>query len=554
MRRTWGAVVVCFLLVPRAAFGIEADRDIALLYVEAAYDAYEEGRLDRARRLAGVAREFAPESSDSLYLAALIAAENRDETRSAIALAGRAAELGAWRLFGDPHANVLRARLLNRVGEPEEAERILAETHLSPATPADLRASSSFERARALDAMGREAERDGIVELAADRFPDDPRFLWFALRSEPFPSMEYRRRLERFMDTDAPSSYGPDLDELLFEYGMRAPVTEEAAWALAMLEEREWGEARIAELWLEVDRDRAVERFVELDGWADYRTGRELLAHLDTEAGERLRGLARSFSGVSVVDGDRDGVWNERITADAGVIERWERDSDQDGVAELDLELSGGEPASVRLVTPGRPAVELEYDQYPFVSNARISTEAGSELFVLRPRSVRLETVVELPAAGPLFGSDLVLADAPRAVERSELVAAAVRIDLQRDDGTVYERVYREGGVARQTLRDANGDGAWDHLLLTDGGFATSGVRDLDGDGYFEIAEGYRNGRLVALAVDADGDGKPEVFEREVGVPVREWDLNGDGAIDVREFSWWTDSVIREFPIAEQRR
>ncbi|MFW5742015.1 MAG: tetratricopeptide repeat protein [Spirochaetota bacterium] len=554
MRRTWGAVVVCLLLVPPAASGTEADRDIALLYVETAYDAYEEGRLDRARRLADVAREFAPESSDSLYLAALIAAENRRETRSAIELAGRAAERGAWRLFDQLHANVLRARLWNRVGEPEEADRILAETHLSPAMPADLRASSHFERARALDAMGREAERDGIVELAADRFPDDPRFFWFALRSEALPSMEYRRRLERFLDIDTRSSYGPDVDDLLFEYGMRAPVAKEAAWALEMLEEREWGEARIAELWLEVDPERALERFVELDGWSDYRTGRELLARLDEEAAERLLDRAKSFSGVSTIDNDRDGMWNERITADAGVIERWERDADQDGVAELDLELSGGEPASVRLASPGLPAVELEYEQYPFVSSARMSTEVGSEVFVLRPRSVRFETVVDLPASGPLFASDMALADAPRAIERSELVAASVRIDLQRDDETVFERVYREGGAAREILRDANGDGAWDHLILTDGGFATSGVRDLDNDGYFEVAEGYRNGRLVALAVDADGDGDPEVFEREVGVPVREWDLNGDGAIDVREFSWWTDSVIREFPVAEQRR
>ncbi|MFW5784454.1 MAG: hypothetical protein ACOCY8_08055, partial [Spirochaetota bacterium] len=76
----------------------------------------------------------------------------------------------------------------------------------------------------------------------------------------------------------------------------------------------------------------------------------------------------------------------------------------------------------------------------------------------------------------------------------------------------------------------------------------------LDGDGYYEVAEGYRNGRLVALAVDSDDDGEPEVFEREAGVPVREWDINGDGVIDVREFSWWTDEVIREFPLAEQRR
>lgn len=555
MRRAWRPAVVCLLLfVSSVAFAADADRDIALLYVEAAYDAYEEGRLDRARRLVDVGREFAPESSDALYVAALLAAEERRETRAALALARSAAERGSWRVFDAVHANVMIARLWNRVGEHEKAERLLAQTNLLPATPASLRSSYYYERARALNALGREADRDAIVELAVDRFPDDPRFTWFALRSEPYPSVEYRRELERLIAADATSPYGPDLDDLLFEYGVRAPVAREAAWALAALDERGWNEARIVLLWLEVDADRALERFVELDGWSDYRAGRALATGLDEGGAERVRDRARSFSGVSVIDGDRDGVWNERITVDAGMIERWERDADQDGVRELDLAFSGDEPATVTLAAPGVPAVELEYGQYPYVASARISAEIGSEVFVLRPRSVRLETVTELPAAGPVFGGDLALVDTPRAIERSELVAAAVRIDLRRDDGIVVERTYRQGGVRRQVLRDDDGDGLWDHLVLTDGGFATSAVRDLDGDGYFEVAEGYRNGRLVALAVDADDDGEPEVFEREAGVPVREWDLNGDGVIDVREFSWWTDAVIREFPVAEQRR
>ncbi len=554
MRRAWRAGVCCLLLALPVAIGAQQDRDIALLYVEAAYDAYRDGRLERARRLSDVAREFAPASSDALYVAALLAAEDRSEIRSSIDLTARALQAARWQSFRETHAAVLAARLWNRVGEHEEAALLLGRTTLLPDTAAALRSSYYYERARALHELGREAERDAVLDLARDRFPDDPRLVWFMIRSEPFPSVEYRRELERLIRADASSEYGPDLDDLLFEYGMRAPVPQEAAWALSELDGRGWSEPRLALLELDLDAERAVDRFLARDGWTDYRTGRALLTRVETEYADRLGEAAREYTGMSVIDDDRDGVWNERIAVADGMVTRWERDADQDGQAEVDLSFAGDEPAAVRLAAPGVPPVDLEYGQYPFVSRASIGAEIGSELFVLRPRSVRLEALEELPSAGPVFGSVVELVDEPRTVERDELVSAAIRIDLVREDGTVAERTFREAGVARQIMRDGDGDGAWDHLLLSDGGFATSGVRDLDGDGYYEVAEGYRNGRLVALAVDSDDDGEPEVFEREAGVPVREWDINGDGVIDVREFSWWTDEVIREFPLAEQRR
>lgn len=559
MRRAWRAAVVCLMLLSPVTLFAQHDGEIALLYVEAAYDAYGEARFDRAGRLAAVAREFAPESSDALYVSALVAAEDRSTIRTAIELAGRAADAGTWRMFGEAAANVLRARLLNRVGAHQSAATfaaagVLEQTRLPPDTPAALRASTYYELIRALDALDRLAERDEVLERARDRFPDDPRFFGFVLRSEPFPSVEYRREIERLMDVGSASDFAPVLDELIFEYGMRAPVAQEASWALSQLDDRGWRDARVAVLWLDVDAERAVERFVDLDGWADYRTGRRLEQRLDAALAERLRERASAYDGVSLVDDDNDGIWNERISVERGTVVRWERDADQDGVNELDVVFDDEEPASVTVASPGAPSVELEYEQYPFVGRATISAEIGSEVFVVRPRSLRFETVRGLPEAGPLFASDLAPLEDPRAVDRGELVSAATRIDLVRDDGTVAERTYREGGAARQVQRDGDGDGAWDHLLLTDGGFATSGLRDLDGDGYFEVAEGYRGGRLVALAVDADDDREPEVFEREPGVPVREWDLNGDGVIDVREFSWWTDSVIREFPLVERRR
>jgi hypothetical protein len=191
--------------------------------------------------------------------------------------------------------------------------------------------------------------------------------------------------------------------------------------------------------------------------------------------------------------------------------------------------------------------MDLLYEEYPYVRTAERRVEGGIEQFLLRPRTLRFETVAEDTATGFALPSSTRLLDSVREVSLTELVRAGVRSDLVGAEGHVIERRIYESRELVHVMRDENGDGSWDHLITHRGGLATEGVRDIDADGLYEVAEGYRNGRLVAMAIDSDNDGLPEFYQELGSTPMREWDVNGDGRIDLREYAWWTGNVIKNY-------
>lgn len=540
--------IVCALLVASTLPSVaQPGPDIAALYVDAGHDALRSDDLDEADVFAQLALEF-HDSSDAWYLRALAGAERGHPVAELVEWTDRSLALDNWNRSDAASAVVLLMRLANRTGEFARAIELAGGFARDPAMDTDLLRDYYLEYAGALFVAGDGERLDELLVLARDRFPDEPGLFRFVLAREPFPSRAYRLEIERLSRRTTRS-----VNELVYEYSLRAPTREEREWAVAWLVANEWGDPAVAIPVASDDPGRAVELYLERDGLGDHATLRELLRLLPEQSDARrlLVDAAAAFTGVSLFDPDRDGFWTERVTIVSGSVTVWERDLDQDGIVELELTLEAGEPVSV-VRRDGSHRVELRYEQYPFVGTATLALESGEERYRMRPRSLRLGAVSALGEDGPRFATAFRLAPSVRPVTRRELRAVAVQIDLVDSMDRVVERTYQQGGPMTQVQRDENRDGAWDHLMLTSGGFALSGVRDIDGDGYFEVAEGYRNGSLVALAVDADDDGTPEVFERNVGVPVREWDLNEDGAIDVREFSHWTDAVIREFPLAQQ--
>ena len=549
MRRASPVAVVC-LLVVHAHAAADPSPEMALLYTDAAYEALLAGELERAARLATVAREFDEASSDALYVSGLMAASRQETTGAAIGYAELAVDRDTWRRFTAAHGAVLLASLHNRTGNHESAAELLASTPRTPAMSAETLADSYYEHLLARSSLGRIADPDDLLAPARDRFPDDPRFFRFLLEMERFPSLEYRLEIERLLAQPAATDANPVIDELVYEYARRAPVAGERHWARQELERRQWHDARLALLF---EDDRAsLEAFLIRGGFSDFGVYRELAHRMTGEARDALLRGAGRYDGESYVDTGRDGYWNERLLVEQGAVVRWDRDQDQDGVVEVSVVFGPLEPETV--VLRDSSTLRLSYGQYPFVSHGEISGESGVERFVLRPRAVELRIMVSLPSDGPRFDSDVLLSPSIRPISRPELTGAAITIDRVRPDGTITERIYQHEGLARQVLRDDTGDGKWDRLLLFDHGEAVVGVRDLTGDGSFEVAEGYRDGRLVALAIDTNGDGVPDVFEHDEAVSTREWDLNGDGRIDAREFRIWTDSVVREFPVTERLR
>ncbi len=554
MNWTRRAALVC-LLAAHVHVAADPSPDIAALYVEAAYEAFQSGELDRTMQLALIALEFDEESSDAGYLAASAAALRRETTREAIARARLSLELGNWRRFDAESAAVLLGGLYNRVGAFESAAGLLAGTVPGVAAGEAPRARWHYEYARALTALGRLTEADALISVARDLFPDDPRFFWFLLRAEPYPSTEYRREIERLrMRSPAGErrpQHGPGLEDLLYLYARQAPTAGEREWAREELERLGFRDPRVALLHLPDDPQGAVDLFLSRDGFADHATYREILLGTTGASHARILDAAADFSGSSYVDPNGDGWWTERLSVEQGMIVRWERDQNRDGIVELSLEFDARAPRSLEAVRDDEH-LRLVYGQYPYLESGEIADEHDTVRFVVRPRAVAVAAVSGLAADGPRFDSDVSLMPVVGSIDQDELRRASVRVDTVRPDGSVAQRIYLRDGSTHRVLRDELGDGSWDRLLLYDGEVPTAGVRDLTGDGYFEVVEGYREGRLVALAIDTTGDGAADVFERHEEVPAREWDLNGDGRIDAREFRIWSESVIREFP-AEER-
>lgn len=557
MRRTWQVSLVCLLAV-HAHVAADPSADIADLYVQAAYEALMEQETDRAMQLVRIAREFDGASSDAHYLAATITSARQETAREAIEHARVGLDLAEWRRFDSERATVLLAGLYNRVGDHAAAVGLLRDMEHGPAVAQAVLSQWHYEYITALNALEQRAAADDLASAARDLYPDDPRFFWFFLRAEPHPSREYRRELERLLHATTRShssvglpARGPRLADLLYEYGSRAPTGSERAWARDRLGDLDWPDPRIGLLYLPDDPEAAVDAFLTADGLSDYATLRDIVQRTAGAARARVLDAASEFSGTSLLDPQRDGWWSERLLVENGAVLRWERDLNRDGVVEFTVDFDERRPRALLLVADGQ-RIRLVYGQYPFLESAEVIDGLTREVYTLRPRAVSVAAVRALPSDGPRFDSDLALELPIRRVDRDELRSAAVRQDTLRPDGGVAERVYLRDGHAYRVLRDGHGDGAWDHLLLFDRDVPVAGVRDLTGDGYFEITEGYRDGRLVALAIDTTGNGVPDVFERHEEIPVREWDLNGDGRIDAREFRIWSESVTREFPLEER--
>lgn len=553
MRRTRRVVAVCLILCFPVVLFSQTDRDIALLYVEAAEEALSGGEAERADQLMQIAREFAPQSSDVLYLSASVDSLERETTVLAIERARSAMEHASWGRYSPIHGAVLLSSVLNRAGRSSESIAVLESTALTPDAPDEIVGDFYYQSLRALNALGRLSDADSLIAVARDRFPNDPRYFQFVVERERTVTREHRLELERLIGAPDASRWGESLNRLLFEYTMRAPTETEREWATGRLSQRGWNDARLARAMLPDAPDRALGWFLAHDGVTDLAVYFELLESLDADGASAIRQAASEFTGWSERDTDEDGFWNERVGVENGAMVRWQRDLDQDGIVELDVTFGVAAPSEV-VVRDEETTVRLRFSQYPYLAEGEIATQLGSEVFVLRPRAVRFDVMQPLSSEGPRFDGASRVSGSVRRVRRRELIAASIRIDHIRADGSIAERIFNEAGTRSRILRDESGNGVWDHFMLTDGGLVVSGVRDIDDDGYHEVAEAYRNGRLVAIAIDSDDDGVPEVFEQYDRLGAREWDVNEDGRIDVREFSFWTDSVLREFPLSDQDR
>lgn len=547
--------VAGILLAARAATAQSPSTDQADAYLLQAEAAAAAGRAQSAASLVETALGLAPGDPECLYLRARLSfgdqargRQVRDDLRAAVAATG-------WRRTDPDAASLALAAILVRTGALAEAEPVLRRLVRDRPENADalhLLGRLHARNAAAGPAAGRKAsasQAEAVFADGAGRFPRDDRFplglsrvlattgrtaasraaVAAALRELPGSPGLLLRAAELETNADrrsrAVEAYrgaggtDPLADLLALEAGAR-----DAARQLALFVEH--GGLSFSDL-----TDRAWRR----------AAGSKALA-------AEMRGALAGFTGARQLDADRDGSWEERWTIAAGSVTAWERDADQDGVAELSARFEAGQPVALALEMPGGRVVTAHYSRYP---SLRATSEAAGPVVrtsILAPYSLGLAFLEKgsLPAAAPGL--------APRPLRAvtlpapAQLAAAAWRAEeTLRDGGALVRRIDAAKGLPSYMEEDLDADGKLDHRVWYAAGSPVRGARDLDGDGIFESAETWKDGRLQQTAVDTDGDGAADYTELAGPEPVRLWDYDGDGRSDARQARRADGTVLREF-------
>lgn len=559
MSRSLAVLLLLAIAARGFANGGQVDREVARSHLEAALIAVELGLEARARDYLDAALSFWPDYGDALYLAGMMRTGDRGMTTACIDLLERATESDGFERYRPAEAAVALVGVLYRVREYDRAQSVadrvdLDDPLLSRATEAEL----LYLRARLAAARGSIAQAVVLAESGTERYPNDPRFLSIRLRSDSPADLRYRRALERLEPGDNRRAYL----QLLLNYGLAAPTESEKAWAVSRYRSLDGGDPMLS--LLAAQAGGATEEVVaplRESEVMDLTVARKVEAFLrgdtraDTEATlAALHEYARSFSGSAVVDDDRDGFWEHAFVVEDGRVVQWSVDPDQDGLFDYQVAVRDRIPVAVTL--GGRLfGAHVRYERYPYVASAELEYHDGIERVYVIPSSVRfpiMDHLVDPTDERPELLKAWQLSQAAPVLPDELLMRSAYRSEgIHASGGAVDTYIVDEQPVRER--RDLDGDGYFEEYAVFRDGFVVADVVDLDADGYFEVARQYSEYGVIFTAVDEDDDGTPELFIEDAGSELFEWDTNGDGTVDVREFRLWKERVIMDFPVLEER-
>ncbi len=519
--------------------------------VERAARYLESGDADGAREASEEARYLDPSNSDARYLLALSdlrsgrpLAEPESELRSA--LSG-----GIFLRYSQEDAARLLAHILARTKRYPEALALASRPGLAGDSDA------LYLRSRALRLLGDTEAFLATVDAGLDRFPSDARIprelLTFAARTPRTEAIASRvRRVEsrlgyyRFLDPEILLLLVPfrpseeDRRDLVLEYratGRRSPRAAILALDLGIL-----------------DDPAAVREFFGFPSlsWEDFRDLRGLL-----RSGEGRTELSESLSrytGILGYDSDGDGYFETRTVFQAGAMESWTLDFDQDGLPEISLKFRDGLPESGRTALSGGEAM-FEYGEYPYLSRVLYRTPKGVREYLFSPDALPFAAVGLYSGPGRESGEGF----APRRTgipfpAETACASFAFRVTDRpedRDSSSVVTDLDR-GIPVRSLVRTRDGR---DGLRIYRSGMPLYELADMDGDGLYESRYLYPSGGAGAapaavpdrFEADFDLDG---VFEYTEGLEppfVRTWDYDADGLVDARAEATGDGGEIREF-------
>lgn len=554
------AAVIVLLLLPGVLCGQvrEVDRGLARVYFDQAQSVARAQSVTHAQSLLSTALEHWPEYADALYLRARLRRNDAASTREVIRDLEAAIAAGTFEEYPPEAAVAALAQIYIRTREFASAlELISTARSFDPELSRSLQADLLYLEAYALEASGMNQRASDRVSVGMSRFPDDPRFLSLRITQDAVSDLRHRQLIERLVPGAPDEAY---LD-LLLAYARAAPTATERSWAIGRyLADGGSDPALLIPLATSgVEPQRFVSLLEEVllaSTPLDLGIASELAALLtdgDLLSAAPIEQALSRYTGSAIVDADRDGFAEQRFDARMGSVTRWQIDRDQDGDPEVDLEISDRRPQSVAL-GDRFDAATIYYESYPRVDRVVWEQEDRSEtLFVIPARYQfrALEQLVDPASAAPELLRQWMIAEPIPTVayERVSSVSYSALIEYAAGG---YVRAWLDSGRVFRDLRDRDGDGYVEELRVYDSSGAYDAVRDVDADGYFEVYESRSASGAIARVIDENDDRVPELLERVDESELLEWDTNGDGAIDVREFRVLKQQILFDFPTLDE--
>jgi tetratricopeptide (TPR) repeat protein len=542
-------LLVAFILVlPAAAQGGGGGDELAVRSASDARELIAEGRLDEARVLVENARNLSPDSSDILYLAALLSLQSSNRAEAA-SLIEHALAADSFSAVPKRDAVVLLSGLYLSLGKASSSVSLLEPFRARFLSDPDL----AYAAVAAYFRAGNAGSYLGLLDSCLSAYPEDPRFPEFYLSGLPRRTasgpdlarvalIESRKETLKKADPGILLSLLPfvptvqDKKKLLLEY-----------WDSGGDEPSSYVEGLDSGL---LTAPEASSRFFK---------GRTRLSLNDIA---RLYGLvatdaerARFESAFATFTGVATGPVPSRSPAgtvvssyyDKGRLLRWSLDRGR-GRIEAAADFSDGLPSKVELLSPDR-TVTIDYDRYPVVRSATVVTPAGSTLYRPAPSSLSYPVLVidrlanaPVPPVSATSGSS---GNPDRAMPVSVAFDAGLPEPTDRylaaSSSSIEERPSASG-VTTVTILDSGipvsgremEEGRVTAFIIYEKGLVAEKRIDTDRDGSFETTEFYKEGRLSERRVaPIQGDGYREVHEgRRV---TKYWDFDGDGLTDYTE-------------------
>lgn len=529
-------LLLLFLFFPLLLAGGQELGELSLSYLEQARNALADGADREAERYLETARSLSPELADAMIALASFRA-GHGAVPEAIALLEAALSTGRFLRASEDRARLDLARLYTRVRRPLEALELLEELRLPSREALYLRGTAALE-ADELPVARRAAEQGRSL------YPEDPRFVDLRYRIDPVRPVSFERWIEENRSQDP--EYLRALARFLLSVARPEQFVDRAEQYFALGGDDPAVAGRYAE-----QLDNGVARFLELRGHRDKYALEIAAESLPSSAAAELLAAAKEELDtldppvLLSYDPERDGYENGSFYWEASRITRWERDHNQDGVAELIVDFGGrGVPEEATYHGGWR----LSYGVYPYLGSAELREEGVTQtLYLIEGRLAHHALTDEISWYSEREDLTHTFAVGPEPPDRELLRRyTALEVVEEVEDGRTYRQLLE--GVPLLAYRDSQGDGVIEELRVFVDGRMSQGLLDPDGDGTFELYERFGEDGVLIHGVDSDGSGRSEVFASVLEEMTR-WDSDEDGLLD---FGVVTDQ-IKAFMDIERR-